>query len=106
MDKIARGYSPVWAHGYSPWAQDIFQSKLDSIFIGMEGVTGIADDMVIAGRDEMEHDRNFLTFMEKCMSNKLTLNSEKIKFKQSQVSFYDHCWSKQGFHQIQRRLRH
>ena len=39
---------------------DIFQSKLDSIFIGMEGVTGIADDMVIAGRDEMEHDRNFL----------------------------------------------
>ena len=36
-------------------AQDIFQSKLDAIFIGMKGVTGIADDMVIAGRDEMEH---------------------------------------------------
>ena len=49
-------------------AQDIFQSKLDAIFFGMEGVTGIADDMVIAGRDEMEHDRNFLTFMEKCIS--------------------------------------
>ena len=54
-------------------AQDIFQSKLDSIFIGMEGVTGIADDMVIAGRDEMEHDRNILAFMEKCMNNNLTL---------------------------------
>ena len=58
-------------------AQDIFQSKLDSIFMGMEGVTGIADDMVIAGRDEMEHDRNFLAFMEKCMNNNLTLNSKK-----------------------------
>ena len=46
-------------------AQDIFQSKLDAIFIGIEGVTGIADDMVIVGRDEMEHDRNFLAFMEK-----------------------------------------
>ena len=77
-------------------AQDIFQSKLDSIFIGMEGVTEIADDMVIAGRDEMEHDRNFLAFMEKCMSNNLTLNSKKIQFKQSQVSFYGHCWSKHG----------
>ena len=77
-------------------AQDIFQSKLDSIFIGMEGVTRIADDMVIAGRDEIEHDRNFLAFMEKCMSNNLTLNLEKIQFKQSQVSFYGHCWSKQG----------
>ena len=67
-------------------AQDIFQSKLDAIF------TGIADDMVIAGRNEMEHDRNFLAFMEKCMENILTLNSE---FKQTQVSFYGHCWSKQ-----------
>ena len=75
-------------------AQDIFQSKLDAIFIGIEGVTGIADDMVIAGRDEMEHDRNFLAFMEKCMSNNPMLNSERIQFKQSQVSFYGHCWSK------------
>ena len=77
-------------------AQDIFQSKLDSIFIGMEDVTGIADDMIIAGRDEMEYDRNFLAFMEKCMNNNLTLNSEKIQFKQSQVSLYSHCWSKHG----------
>ena len=76
-------------------AQDIFHSKLDSIFIGMEGVTGITDDMVIAGRDKMEHDRNFLAFMEKCMSNNLTLNSEKTQFKWSQVS-YGQCWSKHG----------
>ena len=53
-------------------AQDIFQSKVDAIFIGMGGVTGIADDMIIAGKDEMEHDRNFLAFMEKCMENNLT----------------------------------
>ena len=77
-------------------AQDIFQSKLDAIFIGMEGVTGIADDMVIAGRDEMECDGNFLAFMEKCMENNLTLNSEKIQFKQTQVSFFGHCWSQHG----------
>ena len=75
-------------------AQDIFQSKLDAIFIGMEGVTGITDDMIIAGKDEMEHNRNFLAFMERCMENNLTLNSEKIQFKQSQVSFYGHIWSK------------
>ena len=30
------------------------------------------------------------------MSNNLTLHSEKIQFKQYQVSFYGHCWSKQG----------
>ena len=74
-------------------AQNIFQSKLDAIFIGMEGVTGIVDDMIIAGKDEMEHDRNFLAYMEKCMENNLTLNVEKIQFKQNQVSFYGHIWS-------------
>ena len=30
------------------------------------------------------------------MSNNLTLNLEKIQFKQFQVSFYGHCWSKHG----------
>ena len=64
-------------------AQDIFQSMLDGILIGMEGVTGIADDMVIAGKDKIKNDRNFLAFMEKCMENNLTLNSEKIQFKQT-----------------------
>ena len=77
-------------------AQDIFQSKLDAIFIGMNGVTGIADDMIVAGKDEMEHDRNFQAFMEKCMENNLTLNVEKIQFKQKQVSFYGHVWSENG----------
>ena len=86
---------PIQA-GFHLYWQYIFQSKLDSIFIGMEGVTGIADDMLIAGRDKMEHDRNFLAFMEKCTNNNLTLNSEKIQFKQSQVSFYGYCWSKHG----------
>ena len=85
--------------------QDIFQFKLDSILIGMEGVTGIADDMVIAGRDEMEHEQNFLAFMEKCMSNNLTLNSEKIQFKQSQVSFYGHCWSKHEITQDPKKIQ-
>ena len=65
-------------------------------YVIVEKDTGIADDMIIAGKDEMEHDRNFLAFMEKCMENNLTLNSEKIQFKQKQVSFYGHVWSDQG----------
>ena len=85
MDKIAHGYSGCPGH-----------FPIQAGFHGMEGVTGIADDMVIAGRDEIEHNRNFLAFMEKCMSNNISLNLEKILFKQSQVYFYGHCWSKHG----------
>ena len=87
MDSITNGCSCGTRH---------FQSKLDAIFIGMEGITGIADDMTIAGKDEMEHDRNFLAFMGTCMENNLTLNSEKIQFKQTQVSFFGHIWLKHG----------
>ena len=31
-------------------ASDIFQKKLDSVYIGLPGVTGIADDMIIFGK--------------------------------------------------------
>ena len=39
------------------------------------------------------------------MSNNLTLNSEKIQFKQSQVSFYGHCWSKHGISPDQKKIK-
>ena len=45
------------------WHRTFFSPNWMPSFIGMEGVTGIADDMIIAGKDEMEHDRNFLAFM-------------------------------------------
>ena len=39
---------------------DVFQKNLDSIYIGLPGVTGIADDMIIYGTTKDEHDRNLL----------------------------------------------
>ena len=64
MDKIAIGYSGCPGH---------FPIQAGFHLYWHGGVTGVADDMVIAGREEMELDRNFLAFMEKCMSNNLTL---------------------------------
>ena len=37
-------------------ASDVFQKKLNSIYFGLPGVTGIADDMIIYGTTEDEHD--------------------------------------------------
>ena len=87
-------------------AQDIFQSKLNAIFIGMEGVTGIADDMVIAGKDEMEHDRNFLAFMEKCMENTSLLTWRRYSLSRHRYLSMATAGQNMGFHQIQRRYRH
>ena len=32
-------------------ASDIFQKKLDSVYIGLPGVTGITDHMIIFGKN-------------------------------------------------------
>ena len=43
--------------------QDVFQRKLDAIFLDIPGVTGIADDMIIYGKDDLKHDGNLLNFL-------------------------------------------
>ena len=43
-------------------AQDMFQRKLDAIFLSIPGVTGIADDMIIYGQTDQEHDQTLGEF--------------------------------------------
>ena len=77
-------------------AQDVFQRKLDAIFLDIPGVTGIADDMIIYGRSDLEHDKHLLNFLEVCRKNTLTLNPDKMQFRLPQVSFFGHQWSAKG----------
>ena len=44
-------------------AQDMFQRKLDAIFLSIPGVTGIAEDMIIYGRNDQEHDKHLSEFL-------------------------------------------
>ena len=77
-------------------ASNIFQKKLDSVYIGLPGVTGMADDMVIFGRTEEEHDRNLILFLETTRKNGLVLNKKKLQFKKEEVSFFGHRWNSTG----------
>ena len=77
-------------------ASDIFQKKLDSVYIGLPGVTGIAVDMVIFSRTEEEHDRNLILFLETTRKNGLMLNKKKLQFKMEEVSFFGHRWNSTG----------
>ena len=76
--------------------QDVFQRKLDTIFLNMLGVTGIADDMIIYGKTNKEHDKNLLNFLEVCQKNNLMLNPDKMQFRLLKVSFFGHTWSDEG----------
>ena len=76
--------------------QVVFQRKLDAIFLNVPGVTGIVDDIIIYGNDEMEHGGNLLKFLEVCRKNNLTLNAKKMQFRLPKVSFFRHTWSDHG----------
>ena len=95
----------TWLPMGSIVAQDIFQRKLDVIFLSIPGVTGIADDMVIYGRSDLKHDKHLINFLEVCRKNTLTLNPDKMQFRLPQVSFFGHQWSTKGSVQIQRKLQ-
>ena len=77
-------------------AQDILERLLDGIFISVPGVTGIADDIIIYGKTNQEHDGNLLNFLEVWRTKNLTLNPEKIQFRLPKVSFFGHTWSDKG----------
>uniref|UniRef100_A0A3P9KLT8 Gypsy retrotransposon integrase-like protein 1 n=1 Tax=Oryzias latipes TaxID=8090 RepID=A0A3P9KLT8_ORYLA len=77
-------------------SQDIFQRKLDSIFNNIANVSGIADDLIISGATEEEHDEAFIKVMEAAKKNNIGFNSEKLQFKQNKVSFYGHTLTEDG----------
>ena len=78
-------------------AQDVFQRKLDAIFLSIPGVTGIADDMIIYGRNDQEHDAHLVNFLEVCRKNTLTSTSfllwTPMECKESQPRSKEDCCS-------------
>ena len=81
----------------------MFQRKLDAIFLDIPGVTGIADDMMIYGRSDLEHDKHLLNFLEVSRKNTLTLNLDKMQF--HKFHSLDTSGVLRGSVQIQRKLQ-
>ena len=75
---------------------DVFQKKLDEIFQNVQGITGIADDMIIYGKLRDEHDIHFLNFLSIVRKNNLRLNASKLQFQLEEVSFFRHNCNSKG----------
>lgn len=65
---------------------------------------GIADDIVVCGNTEQEHDRAFIEMLEATRAHNVSLNSEKLQFKQSKVDFFDHTLTDQWIQQAKDKL--
>ena len=85
-----------------PWglscAQDIFQQMMDQILECCEGVIGIADDVIIHGKDDEDHDRNLHNFMHTACEHGLVFNGEKCEVKKDSVTFFGTVYDANGAH--------
>ena len=77
-------------------SQDIFQRKLDDIYKNIPNVTGIANDIIVFGSTEEEHDQAFVNMLEATRANNVSLNSAKLQFKQESVDFFSHTLTQDG----------
>ena len=68
-------------------AGDVFQRKLDKIFLNSDQVVIIADDMILIGywRVEFDHDIAYTKFLETAKKKNIKLNYDKIQYKQQEV---------------------
>ena len=77
-------------------AQDVFQKKVDQTYDGLPGVVGIADDIVVFGKDNKEHDVNLINMMERTRDIGPGLNFDKCHIRESRIKFYGNYLTGEG----------
>ena len=77
-------------------ASDVFQEQLDRVLRLLEGVHGIADDILTHGETEAQHSGRLLTLLKTARMNNLSLNPDKIQFKSTDCKFFGHRLAPEG----------
>ena len=71
---------------------------------GLRGVEVIADDFVVVGYCEVwqsaikDHDRNHLSFLQRCDEHGVYLNSNKLQLRMREVPSIGHVATEEGLH--------
>ena len=78
-------------------AQYFFQYYMDRHFQDINPTTNvIADNIMIHGKTDHQHDRHLLQVLNKCQEIGLKLNPDKCIFGQTEVKFYGNTISTEG----------
>ena len=77
-------------------SSEIFQKRLHQALEGLEGVRCIADDVIVWGRSNEEHDARVSLFLQRCSEIGISLNKEKCRFGLSEIPFMGHVVSNKG----------
>ncbi len=77
-------------------AQDVFQKKIDQMLENVPGVVGIADDIVVYGDSDEEHDECLHQVLVATSQTGLALNPDKCIVKQPRIKFFGNYLTPEG----------
>ena len=83
---------------------EVFESIISDLF-QLDGVTNIADDYLVYGRTQEEHDRNVLAFLHLCVEVDMHLNPDKIRLNASEVPFFGNVLTRNGIKLAQSKIK-
>ena len=66
----------------------LFESALQDLLSSLPGVKNIADDILVFGSTQEEHDANVIRFLERCLEIDLHLNPDKVKINCRSMPFF------------------
>ena len=66
---------------------DLFESALNQLLSHLTGVTRIANDILVYGTMQEEHDHNMIAFLETCLQIDLHLNPDKVRTNCAEIPF-------------------
>ena len=77
-------------------SQDLFWQAMDRILTRCPGCVGIADYVIIHGRNNEEHDRNLMRLMQVASEEGLFFNLKKCVIKTNEIAFFGSAYGQDG----------
>jgi len=77
-------------------SQDLFQEAMDQVLWNQPGTLGIADDVIVHGHNDEDHDANLHSLMAKAAEKGLVFNPEKCHIHVPEVPFFGTLYSANG----------
>ena len=77
-------------------SSEIFQRKLNESIKGMMGVVCVADDILIFGISDADHDENLRNLLIRCREPNIKLNKDKCMSKTAELDFLCHVVTNKG----------
>ena len=77
-------------------SSDVYQYKVDEIFQNIPQCVGIADDIVIFGYGDHDHDTTLYSALDRACDVGMRFNPDKYAFKQDSISFYGVTLNSEG----------